>query len=426
MNYNKRSVKEGITLHKINTTKFKTNLFAIFITTPLSRANVTKNALISAVLRRGTENFKSQELISKELEDMYGASFDCGIDKNGDNQILKFYIESINDDFLPENYNLAEKSLKLLADIVFNPLVENGGFKKEYVDVEKNTLKQIIDGKIDNKSRYALDRCFEEMYKGKPYGLYKFGYIEDLDKINEIDLYNYYKELIAECKIDVFVSGFNIDNLNDNAIFAGLNERSAKYIKITNNYINDKIEAPKEVIEKMDVTQGKLMIGIDLIELKDEERPMASVYSVVLGGGANSKLFQNVREKASLAYTAGASYIKSKNNIIIRCGIEIKNYKKALDIIKDQLNQMLNGDFSENDINSAKQLILSSYKGISETQDGEINYYLSQELSDKFVDIDKSMQEIESVTKNQIIDIAKKLQINTIYFLTGDEELQGE
>lgn len=153
---------------------------------------------------------------------------------------------------------------------------------------------------------------------------------------------------------------------------------------------------------------------------------MASVYSVVLGGGANSKLFQNVREKASLAYTAGASYIKSKNNIIIRCGIEIKNYKKALDIIKDQLNQMLNGDFSENDINSAKQLILSSYKGISETQDGEINYYLSQELSDKFVDIDKSMQEIESVTKNQIIDIAKKLQINTIYFLTGNEELQGE
>ena len=421
MNYNKSLVKEGITLHKINTTKFKTNLFAIFITTPLSRANVTKNALISAVLRRGTSNFPSQELISKELEDMYGASFDCGVDKNGDNQVLKFYIESINDDFLPEKYNLAEKSLKLLVDVVFNPLTENGGFKKEYVEQEKNTLKQIIEGKIDNKSKYALDRCIEEMYKNKPYGLYKFGYIEDLDKINEVDLYSYYKTLISECKIDVFVSGFNTDNLNENEILGNLSERKANYIKVVNNFINNKISQPEEIIEKMDVTQGKLMIGADVLELKEDEKQIASLYSVVLGGGANSKLFQNVREKASLAYTAGASYIKAKNNIIIKCGIEIKNYKRALEIIKEQLRQMLDGEFSDQDLNSAKQLIIASYKSVSESQDGEVSYYFAQELSDKFVSIDESIEEVNNVTKAQIVDIAKKVQLNTIYFLTGNE-----
>ena len=421
MNYNKSIVKEGITLHKINTTKFKTNLFAIFITTPLSRANVTKNALISAVLRRGTSNFPSQELISKELEDMYGASFDCGVDKNGDNQVLKFYIESINDDFLPEKYNLAEKSLKLLVDVVFNPLTENGGFKKEYVEQEKNTLKQIIEGKIDNKSKYALDRCIEEMYKNKPYGLYKFGYIEDLDKINEVDLYSYYKTLISECKIDVFVSGFNTDNLNENEILGNLSERKANYIKVVNNFINNKISQPEEVIEKMDVTQGKLMIGADVLELKEDEKQIASLYSVVLGGGANSKLFQNVREKASLAYTAGASYVKAKNNIIIKCGIEIKNYKRALEIIKEQLRQMLDGELSDQDLNSAKQLIIASYKSVSESQDGEVSYYFAQELSDKFVSIDESIEEINNVTKAQIVDIAKKVQLNTIYFLTGNE-----
>ena len=421
MNYNKSIVKEGITLHKINTTKFKTNLFAIFITTPLSRANVTKNALISAVLRRGTSNFPSQELISKELEDMYGASFDCGVDKNGDNQVLKFYIESINDDFLPEKYNLAEKSLKLLVDVVFNPLTENGGFKKEYVEQEKNTLKQIIEGKIDNKSKYALDRCIEEMYKNKPYGLYKFGYIEDLDKINEVDLYSYYKTLISECKIDVFVSGFNTDNLNENEILGNLSERKANYIKVVNNFINNKISQPEEVIEKMDVTQGKLMIGADVLELKEDEKQIASLYSVVLGGGANSKLFQNVREKASLAYTAGASYVKAKNNIIIKCGIEIKNYKRALEIIKEQLRQMLDGEFSDQDLNSAKQLIIASYKSVSESQDGEVSYYFAQELSDKFVSIDESIEEVNNVTKAQIVDIAKKVQLNTIYFLTGNE-----
>lgn len=420
MNYKKHTLKEGITLHKINTTKFKTNLFAIFLTTPLSRANVTKNALISAVLRRGTNNITSQDLISKELEDMYGASFDCGVDKNADNQVLKFYIESINDEFLPEKYNLAEKSLKLLTDIVFNPLVENGGFKKEYVEVEKNTLKQIIEGKIDNKSKYALDRCIEEMYKDKPYGLYKYGYIEDLDKIDEVELYNYYKELLSECKIDIFVSGFNIDNLHEDEFLKNIEPRKATYITITNNFINNRIENSKDVIEKMDVTQGKLMIGMDILELNKQDRSAASVYTVILGGGANSKLFQNVREKASLAYTAGASYIKSKNNIIVRCGIEINNYQKALDLIKDQLRQMHDGEFSEDEINSAKQLMFASYKSISETQDGEINFYFSQELSDDVASVEELIKEVESVTKEQIIKVAEKIQINTIYFLTGN------
>lgn len=422
MNYNKSVIKEGITFHKINTSKFKTNLFAIFITTPLSRATVTKNALISAVLRRGTKNLPTQDLIAKELENMYGASFDCGVEKNGDNHILKFYIESLNDDFLPESENLAEKSLRLLTDIVFNPFSENGGFKKEFVDGEKGTLKQIIESKIDNKNRYALDRCFEEMYKNKPYGLYKFGYVEDLEKINESDLYEYYKELISNCKIDVFASGFNIDNLNENEILASLNERTANYIPTKNQIINDQINNPNVVTEKMDVTQGKLMMGLDLLNVKDDETYMSSVYNVILGGGANSKLFQNVREKASLAYTAGSSYIKNKNNIIIRCGIEIKNYEKAIEIIKDQLNQMLNGDFSDSDIESAKQLIFASLKGIPETQDGEVTYYFSQELSGKFISLEENIEKIKSVTKEQILDIAKKVQINTIYFLTGNEE----
>lgn len=420
MNYNKKNIKEGITLHKINTTKFKTNLFAIFVTTPLTRENVTKNALISAVLRRGTNNYKSQDIISKELENMYGASFDCGIDKNGDNQVLKFYVESINDEYLPENYNLAQKSLNLLADIVFNPLTQNDGFDKDYVNVEKNTLKQIIEGKIDNKARYAFDRCMEEMYKNEPYGLYKFGYAEDLENITEVDLYNHYKDLMANAKIDVFVSGFNTNNINENEILAGLTDRQANYIKNKNKHIENKLEKPNEIIEKMDVTQGKLIIGTDIIELDEEGCFAASVYSVILGGGANSKLFQNVREKASLAYSAGASYIKVKNNITIKCGIEINNYERALNIIKDQLNQMVNGDFTDDDIKSAKQLIFASLKSIDETQDGEINYYFSQELSEKFVDIEENKKRIQDVTKEQIIDVAKKININTIYFLTGN------
>lgn len=421
MKYNKNVIKDGITFHKIETNKFKTNLFAIFLTTPINREDVTKNALISAVLRRGTNNYKTQADISKELENMYGASFDCGIEKNGDNQILKFYIESINDEFLPKQENLAQKSLKLLADIVFNPYTENGIFKQEYVDGEKNTLKQIIEGKIDNKTKYALDRCIEEMFKDESFGLYKFGYTEDLDKISSKNLYEQYTKLISSCKIDIFVSGDNIDDLNENEILENLNKRTANYIPTTIKIENKQIKEPNQITEKMNITQGKLMIGLNINNLQENEQYSASMYNVILGGGANSKLFQNVREKASLAYTAGSGYLKAKSIIIIRCGIEIKNYEKAVNIIKDQLNQMLSGDFSEEDLESAKQLIYASVKSIPDTQDGELMYYFSQELSNKFVSLDDYINNIKKVTKEEILNIAKKIKINTIYFLTGQE-----
>ena len=170
MNYTKKEIKKGIKLHILNTDKFKTNLVAIFLTTKLERETVTANALISAVLRRGSHTFKTQEEISKQLEELYGASFDCGIDKTGDNQVLKFYIETVNDTFLPQsNESILRKGIENILDIIFNPLMEDNGFKKEYVEQEKSNMKQRIEGRVDNKRRYALDRCIEEMYQEKPF-----------------------------------------------------------------------------------------------------------------------------------------------------------------------------------------------------------------------------------------------------------------
>lgn len=201
------TLKKGIKLHTISTNKYKTNIIALFLTTKLERKNVTKNALTSTILRRGTKTMPTQEEISKQLEEMYGASFDCGLDKTGDNQVLKFYIETINDSFIPKRKeDLLKKSIEKMLEIVFNPYVENEGFKKEYMEQEKNNIRQRIDGKIDNKSRYSIDRCIEEIYKEQPFGLYKYGYKEDLEQIDGQELYNYYKELINSCKIDIYVS----------------------------------------------------------------------------------------------------------------------------------------------------------------------------------------------------------------------------
>lgn len=413
---------EGIKIHKIETNQFKTNLYAVFLATPLSRENVTKDALIAAVLRRGTMSIPSQDKISKELEEMYGASFDCGIEKTGDNHIIKFYLEALNEEFLPEKEELTQKCINILLDIVTNPLVENNGFKKEYVDSEKENLKQIINGKIDNKSRYALDRCIEEIFKGEPYGLYKYGYIEDLENITPESLYEYYKKLIQNCKIDIYYSGLFNDNKTEEIINKKLQEnkiesRKAEYI--VNNETTEKknIEQPKIIEDSMDITQGKLVLGLQINDNNKDSRFAASVYNAALGGGANSKLFQNVREKNSLAYTASSSYIRTKNIILIHCGIDIDKYKKALETIKEQLEDMKKGNFTDEDVEDSKKLIISSIKSISAEQDTEITYDYGQELSGEHITIKEYEEKIQNTTREQIIEIANKININTIYFL---------
>lgn len=422
MNYKNDEIKQGINIHMVKTNKFKTNLLSVFITTPLNKENITKEALIASVLRRGSKTFTSSEEISKHLEEMYGASFDCGIEKIGNNHIIKFYLETINDAFLPKKEDILENATNTILDIVFNPLVENEAFNEEYVKTEKENLKQIIEGKKDNKAKYALDRCIEEMYKDKPYGLYKFGYVEDLEKISAKDLYNYYKELIKNAKIDIFVSG-NIDKqytkekISENENIKKLEPRIENNKRVE---LLPKLEKPKEIKENMEVTQGKLVLGMNIQNEELEAKYTALVYNMILGGGANSKLFQNVREKASLAYTAGSNYIRQINSIFVRCGIEIANYEKALNIILEQIEDIKNGKFLDEDLENAKRAIISAIKFIPDEQDTEITYYFGQVLSKNNVSFEEYIEKVENVTKEKIIQLAKEININTIYFLTGN------
>ena len=422
MNYNKTKIKEGITIHNIKTNKFKTNLYAVFIAMPLDRETVTKNALLAAILRRGTNNIKSQDQISKKLEEMYGASFDCGIEKTGDNHIMKFYLEALNEKFLPTKEELTKQCIDLLFDIIFNPLIENNGFKSEYVESEKKNLKQIIESKIDDKRRYSFERCVEEMFKNEPYGLYRYGYVEDLKSITPESLYQYYNQMINECKIDIFASGEieqeEINNIiTSNKEIAKLKERNAKYVPYKEQATPKHIKDVNVVEEHKQVGQGNLVIGLSANSNIENARYITSVYNAILGGGANSKLFQNVREKESLAYTAGSTYRRQKDAIFIRCGIEIANYEKALKTIEKQIEDIKNGEFTDEDVNNSKELIISSIRSISAEQDTEITYYYGQELSEKFVSVDEYLEKINNVKKEDIKEVAKDIEVNTVYFL---------
>ena len=193
-----------------------------------------------------------------------------------------------------------------------------------------------------------------------------------------------------------------------------LNEREPKYVT-EGKSSNDNNE--KYIEEKMDVKQGKLVIGTDIKNFGKDFRYSAQVYNTILGGSANSKLFQNVREKASLAYTVSSNYMKLKSNIFIRAGIEIENYENALNIIKEQIEEMKQGEFSDEDIINAKRIITAGIKNIKEEQDIEISYYYGQELSNVKTSIPEYLKSIEEVSKQDIIDVANNININTIYFL---------
>jgi len=422
MSYKTEELKKGIKLHCIETDKFKTNIIAVFLTLPLDRNTVTSNALIPAVLRRGTNNLKSQDKISIELENMYGATFDCGIEKTGNNQVLKFYLEMVNDEYLPQDEKMLYKGIDLLLDIVFNPLKENNTFNEEYIKIEKENLKRIIEAKIDNKDRYAYERCIEEMYKNKIYGLYKYGYIEDLEKIDGKNLYEKYRELIKKAKIDILISG-NIskedilNRIKENENINKLQERTPIYTINENEDTQNDVNNPNTIEEKMDITQGKLVIGTRVNFNEENYKYKVSLYNVILGEGATSRLFQNVREKESLAYTARSNYVRYKNNIYIRCGIEIENFEKAVSVIKEQLKDMENGKFTDEEIENAKKYVIAGLRTTREEQDAELSYYFGQELSDKFTSFEEYEEQIKKVTREDIEKVAQNIKIDTIYFL---------
>jgi len=416
-------IKQGIKLHLIKTNLFKTNMVSVIVTVPLLRETVTKNALTVSMLRRGTNNYKTQLELSRELENLYGAAFECGVDKYGDNQLLRFYMDSIEDKFALNGEEILKNTINILLDIVCNPLMENGKFKEEYLNLEKENLSRIIKSKIDDKDLYAFETCISKMYNDNGFGLYKYGYLEDLECINSENLTQYYNNLIQNSKIDIFVSGDYDENYIKEVIFNNenikkLNPREENYV--LNNESTEsktKVENVQEITESMDVTQGKLVIGIDVMAKCEELQYKTLLYNILLGSGANSLLFQNVREKESLAYSIRSVYVKQKSNIFIRAGIEIPNFEKAVRLIKEQLEIMKNGEFSDENLVAAKEYVKAGIAAIETEQDTGVVYYIGQEISKTDTTIEEYTKIIENITKEDIIEIANNIQINTIYFL---------
>ena len=314
-------------------------------------------------------------------------------------------------------------NIENILDIVFNPVRKNGFLNEDFLDVEKENLKKVIESKIDDKDSYAFDNCISTMYGEKGFGLYKFGYVEDIDNITIQDISEYYNWLINNCKIDIFISGKiksqEIESLlMSNENIKELKPRIENYI-LNNEFTESKqiVENIKEITENMNITQGKLVIGLDITSKIENLLASSLVYNAILGDGANSMMFQNVREKAGLAYSAKSTFVKQKMNIFIRCGIQVENYEKAIEIIKIQLENIKKGKFTDEDIENAKTYLIAGIKNVEEEQDTEVVYYIGQEIAKTNLSLEEYIERINQVTKENILEIANSIQINTIYFL---------
>lgn len=410
------NIGNGIYLNLIKTNKFKSNLISYYFLRPLSKEEVTKNALLPLVLKRGTKEYDNNIKIQKKLEETYGANLSIAINKRGEKHVLRFTIETVNGDYIGDKDYIYEV-IDLMKSIIFNPALDKGYFRKDYLEQEKGNLRRRIESRINDKRSYALDRCIEVMCKNEKFSLYPLGNIDDLDNINEEILYKHYQNVIATSPIEIFYVGDYDEKLVEYLKNVDKIARE-NVIPLPREQIISGVQTKNMVYEDLDVTQGKVVLGFRTgIPYEDRLYNGFLVASDILGGGPNSKLFRNVREKESLAYYISSTILKYKSIMLIDGGIEFSNFEKTIDIIKEQLEEMKRGSFTEEDIEISKKSLISSTESIKDSLFLISEFFFSQRLSDDNRSLEEIIKDINSVIKGEITESISKVVLDTIYFM---------
>jgi predicted Zn-dependent peptidase len=413
----------GIDIYTITTEKFKTSSIHVFFMDNLTREDVTKNALLPAVMRRGSEVYPTLRDISMKVESLYGASFDCGVTKKGERHLIHFYTEFLSKRYVPDGADTFAAGLELLFDIITRPAFVNGVFSNDFLQQEKDKLRIFIEGRVNDKMTYSMERCLEEVCRDEPYGIYDYGFVEDLAAISPEELTHHYKKMIETYPMQIYLSG-SISDVEVDKVIGLVKGLCRKDIRTMNSYsIKKEISEARYVTEIMNISQGKLCLGYRTNTPPDSDDIQAlMVYSGILGGGVQSKLFQNVREKASLAYYSYSFLEKFKGLMGISSGIEIKNKDKALEIISRQLDEIMKGNISDHEIQATVKSIETGVQSLMDSQRNMVDYFLSQTISGTKDSIVSIIDKVRKVTKEDVVRVSKKIGLDTVYFLTAPEE----
>lgn len=423
--YYQQRMGEGINLYLIREPKFKTVSVSLVMYRPLDE-NTTGNALLSHILKRGNEDLKDTKAIERFLGERYGASLNVDVLKKGDMQLIYLGSSVISDKYTMKGEGVVSEILDFLTRLVQRPLIEEGGFNRKYFEQERDNLEKLINARINDKTQYSIDRCYEETAKGQPFGRYRYGDSEELGGITPEGLAQYYRNVLAEAPMDIFVVGdVDIDDLKgflDNPPF--IERREIKYLgQILSSPQGN---APREVVELMDVNQGKLTMGYTTgVGYTHGQYVPMLVYASILGGGAHSKLFNNVREKASLAYYSFARLEKFKGLMVIGAGIEIANYGKAVGIINEQLEQMKKGSISDSEMEAAKKAMINNIHSMQDNQLQITDFLMNRIVSGHTMTPEALAEKISDVTREDVVAVADGIKHAVTYFLT-DNRKAGE
>lgn len=428
MEITRSEILPGVWLSHLRTDKFKSACLSLNLLTQLRRETASLNALIPFVLRRGTTRYEDMEKISARLDELYGAAIEPVVRRIGEIQCVGLFASVPEGDFLPGKENVLRPTCELLGQILLSPATRGGLLLPQYVDSEKEKMLDIIRSRINDKRGYSVTRCVEEMCCCEDFAVGRFGTEDEAESIHYKKLTRQYRSLLQSSPIEIFYCGRTperelISYLRD--ALSTLPRGEIDYDIGTDVRMNALEETPRTVVEELDVTQGKLVMGFRLGECMEDPKPAPIfVFNSVFGSGTTSKLFVNVRERLQLCYYASSMISLQKGLLLVASGIEFDQFETARDEILRQLDAIKAGEISDEELRSAKACIASDLRSYMDSQGELEGFYLSQALEGLEYGPMELAELVEDVTKDDIIRIAKSVECDMIYFLKGNG--QGE
>lgn len=406
-------------LHLIKTKKFKTITVRVAFRSPVVKEEITIRNVLCDMFLQSSRKYPSKRDLTIEAQELYAADIQTYNSRLGNYNNLDIYLSVLHDRYT-EDGNF-KKSLDFLNQIIFHPDVYAQKFSVEKLDVVKNTMRSNLSSIKEDGGNYSLLRLFETMDKNRVSSYRMVGYLDDLEKVTPESLYQYYQKMIRSDLVDIFVIG----DINFKEITALIRQKiPIKTVKRQRvPYLLEDVRPRARRLfarESIDTTQSKLAIGCRAYGLSDYERNYAlTLYNIILGGSGDSKLFQEIRESYSLCYVINSVPNKLDRLILIRAGIDKENYTKTLELIDKILLDMRKGKFSDEDIRIAKEYFCTALDEVLDSPNRIIdNYYMMELLGTDT--IEEKRRKIMNVCKDDIIKVAKKVKMDTVFLLEGD------
>lgn len=409
----------GITLSCFPADRFKQACISVQLVRPMCREEVSKNALLPAVLLRGSRLHSDLRSITQYLDDLYGADISAMVRRVGDYQTTGFGCGYIEDRFTLGGESVLAPLTDFIRELLLDPLTENGVFCADFVDGEKQNLISAIESTKNDKRAYAVNRLLRILCKDDSFGIPRLGDREQVEEITPATLYAHYEKILRESRIDCFYVGSadpkDVASLLK-PVFAGI-ARDYHPLPPQKALASG---AGEDVTERMDVAQGKLCMGFTTpITLRTPEFAVMQVCNTVLGAGMTSKLFMNIREKMSLCYDIGSSYQGSKGIVVVTAGIDCDKDKLVREKVLEELEHCRNGEITPEELKGAKQALISGLGAVHDSAGAIENYYATSALSGLALTPEEYKQAVEQVTAEQVAAVARTLKADTVYFLKG-------